>query len=103
MPQAFDLCRIVGQKASSSHTEVEQHFGSDPVVAHVLRQSKRKIRLDRIQTLLLECVGGDFVGKADAATFLSQVEQNATTLLLQELQAIGQLFSAVATRRPENV
>src|SRR5215212_8245704 len=33
----------------------------------------------------------------------SQVEQNATALLLQEPQAIGQLFSAVATRRPENV
>src|SRR5215211_560484 len=33
----------------------------------------------------------------------SQVEQNATALLLQEPQAIGQLFSAVATRRPEHI
>src|SRR3712207_4034817 len=101
--EAFDLCGVVGQKPGPSHAEVDQHLGSDPVVAHVLRQSQRAVRLDGIEALLLERVGRDLLGKADTATFLPQVEKDAPTLLLQEPQAFVQLFSAVATRRPEHV
>jgi hypothetical protein len=86
-----------------SHAEVEQHLGGDAVVAHVLRQPQRKVSLDGIEALLLERVGRDLLGKADAATFLPQVEKDAAALLLQEPQTIIQLLSAVATRRPEHV
>src|SRR3712207_2776868 len=101
--EALDLRRVVGQQPGPSHAEVEQHVGGGPVVAHVLRQPQRMVRLDRVEALLLERVGRDLLGEADAATFLPQVEKDAVAMLLQEPQAIGQLFSAVATGRPEDV
>jgi hypothetical protein len=61
------------------------------------------VRLDRIEAPLLERVGGDLVGKPDAAALLPEVEKDAAPLLLQEAQAYGKLFTAVAARRPENV
>ena len=72
--EAPNFCRVVGEQAHAPHTKAEQHL-----------------------------VGGDLIGEADAASFLPEIEQYVTAMLLQEPQTIAQLFSAVATRRPENV
>jgi hypothetical protein len=53
--------------------------------------------------LLLERISRDLFGKANAAAFLPEVEQDAAALLLQKPQTVVQLFSAVTTRRPEDI
>ncbi len=80
--QPRDLGRVIGEQAHLPHPEVTQHRGGVAVVPHVLRQAQEMIRLDRIVALVLDRVGTDLIGQADAASLLTEVEQNTPALFL---------------------
>ena len=61
------------------------------------------IGLDRIKALILQGIGAHLVGKADAATFLIEIEQNTRSLGPHLCQGRPQLGPAVAFQAAEHI
>ena len=57
----------------------------DGVITLVIAKTERKVRLDRVIPIVLQAVRANLVNKADAASFLPQVEQEASFLFAQRL------------------
>ena len=61
------------------------------------------VRLDRVETLVLQRVGAHLVGQSDAPPFLVEVEQDACPLLSHLRQRRIELRSAVAFQRAQQI
>ena len=101
--QAGDLLGVVGEDADARQPEVDENLGADAVVAQVGRQPELKVRLDRVEALLLELVGAQLVEQADAAPLLAEVEQHSQPLAFDPRQRGFELLAAVAAQRVEHV
>ena len=66
----FVSTRIVRQP------EIREDLIADCIVARVGREAELGVGLDGVEALLLELVGAQLVEQADAASFLSHVEQH---------------------------
>ena len=80
-----------------------QDLHADAVVALVGLEAEPLVGLDGVEPLVLQLVGADLVGQADAAPFLVQVQQHAAALLGDPLHRRVELRAAVAARRVEDV
>src|SRR6185369_4147113 len=98
-----DLTRIVRQEADFLHAEIAKDLGADTVVPEILFKAQLEIRFDGVATLVLQRVGLDLVGKADAAALLVHVDEHAFALLIDHAQRVADLIAAVAARRAEDV
>ncbi len=83
--------------------ELLQHVVGDAEVALVLREADDLVGVDRVQALILQAIGAQLVGKADAAPFLRQVQQHAAALRVDRCHAAPQLLAAVAAQAAEQV
>ena len=100
---ADDLSRIVRDEPDPSQSEARENLCSDTVVSQIRFEAQLQIRLDRIAALILKAIGFDFVEEADAAPFLIEVQQHATSLVLDHLHGVMQLVAAVAAQRAQHI
>src|SRR5207248_5319659 len=68
--EADQLARVVGQQPHRADVQVLQDLDADAVVALIRLEAEALVRFDGIEPLLLQLVGADLVGQADAAPFL---------------------------------
>ncbi len=59
--EADDLPRVVRHQADITHPEILQNLRPGPILPHVRAESQLHIRLDRVETLVLETVREIFV------------------------------------------
>jgi hypothetical protein len=96
--QPRDLAGVVRDDLHLAHAEVVKDLRADPVVALVDRETKLQIRLDRIGAAILQLVRAQFVGEADAATFLVQIEEDTAPRSRDDVQRTVSLRSAPSGR-----
>ena len=73
------------------------------VVALVVVKAERGVGVDRVEARVLQLVGPQLVGEANAATFLRKIKDDAAAGLLQPRQRQFQLIAAIAPARTEHV
>ena len=83
--------------------EVAQDLGADAVVALVGLEAEPLVGFDRVEPGVLQLVGANLVGQADAAALLIEVEQHPAPFLGDPLHRRVELRPAVAARRVEDV
>ena len=76
---------------------------SSVIVALIVGQTEHSIRVDSIVPLLLERIGRDLVGEADAATLLAQVDDNPPSTAANHIQGEMELFTAVALQGAQDL
>ena len=76
--------------------EVYQHLRASAVVAQVRGEAQFAVGFNGVVTLILQGVGADFVGKPDAAPFLTHVKQRAAPFFFNLAQGRAKLAAAVA-------
>jgi hypothetical protein len=101
--EAGHLVRVVGHEPDALDTEIGEDPGRAAVLAPVDGQPERRVRRDRVQTLVLERVGPELVGQSDAAALLSEVQQDTSALGGDRRQRSTQLLPTVAPQRAQDV
>ncbi len=101
--EAHDFFWVVGQQSDAAHTEVEKDLGAHAVFPEVGGVAELYIGLDSVVASLLQFVGVDFGGNADAPTLLAHVEENAGAFLFDPLQGKVELGAAVAAAGAEDI
>ena len=96
--QTDQLLRIVRQNPYALHPQILQYLGTDAVFTQIRRETKTQIRIDRIQSALLQMVRMQLVSQTDAATFLPHVNDHAAAIRDDPLHRRVQLLAAVATQ-----
>src|SRR5665213_145931 len=85
-PEALEtsvLCGIVGHEPHGGHAQVDQDLGTDAVLARVGRKAQLEVGIDGVEALLLEVVGAQLVGEADAPSLMApQVHEHAAPVLV---------------------
>src|SRR5712692_4009026 len=72
--QILQLVRIVRQKLDRSYMKRHQHMGRNVVVSLVRPEAQLLVRLNSVETCILQLVGSDLVDETDSPTFLPQIE-----------------------------
>src|SRR5712692_11911709 len=72
--QILQLVRIVRQKFDRSYMKRHQHVGCNVVVSLVRPEAQLLVRLNSVETCILQLVGFDLVDETDSPTFLPQIE-----------------------------
>src|SRR5690349_6964315 len=67
VPQPVELARVVRHESHAPHAERVEHVGRDGVVALVVAEPEREVRLDGVEPVVLERVRPDLVRQPDAA------------------------------------
>ena len=84
--------------------EVDEDLGADAVLPAVDGQAELEVGVDGVAALVLQGVGPQLVGDADAPALVApQVDHHAHACLGHPLDGGGQLEAAVAAQRPEHV
>src|SRR5690349_24463860 len=79
---ASSLAGIVRQQAQLAQTEIDQDLGAKPVIAGVRREPQMDVRLDRVESLILEVVGLQLRDEPDPAPFVvANVDHHAAAIL----------------------
>src|SRR6266498_4039509 len=68
-----NLLWVVGHQLDGLNLKRHQHMCRNGVIAFIIAKTKRKVRLHRIETLILQAVGANFVNETDASPFLTQI------------------------------
>lgn len=100
--EADDLFGVVGEEADLADSEVVEDLGAHAIVAEVGGEAEFFVGFDGVEALLLEFVGVDLGGEADAAAFLAEVEEDAA-LAGDELHGGVELATAVAAAGAEDI
>ena len=58
---------------------------------------------DRVQALILQCVGADFIREPDAPAFLAHVQYDALALALDHFHGATKLLTAIAAHGTEDI
>ncbi|MPL60789.1 hypothetical protein SDC9_06351 [bioreactor metagenome] len=94
---------VVGQQPHLREAELLQQRRADAEVALVILETKAVVRLDGVETLVLQVIGAHLVRQADAAALLVEVEQDPRPLMPHLRQRGVKLWPAVAFQRAEDV
>ena len=76
-------------------------MGRYVVVSLVRSEAQFFVRLNSVETSILQLVGFDLVYESDSTAFLSQVENDAPIHLADSHKGLHKLFSAIATQRAD--
>ena len=83
--------------------EISKDLCTSHVLAKVGSEAKFEIRFYGVIAFVLQGIGADLIDEADAAAFLTQVDEDAPTFFGDLAHGCGELLSAVAAERPEAV
>src|SRR5580658_3602665 len=95
--EAVNLMRIVGEQAHLADTEVADNLRADAVIAQVLLESQFQVRLDGIETGVLQRIRPDFVAEPDSASLLMKVDDHARIRREDSIDGLRELLAAVAS------
>src|SRR5207244_13406878 len=101
--QSADRLRVVRQDPDRAEAEVGEDLVADPPVSRIRRKAEFQVRLDGVETVLLQLVGLQLVEQADSSPLLGHVEQDATILAGELNQSLLELLAAVTAQRVEDV
>src|ERR1700730_2200218 len=98
-----DLVRIVRKQPHSADPERFQGLRGKGVVSRIGRESEPAICFHRVETVVLQFIGLQFIDQANAAAFLREIEHNAGRFFCDFPERKLELCAAVAPLRRENV
>ena len=98
-----DLVRIVRKQPHSADPERFQGLRGKGVVSRIGRESEPAICFHRVETLVLQFIGLQFIDQANAAAFLREIEHNTGRFFRDLPERKLELCAAVAPLRRENV
>jgi len=101
--QPNNLARIVGEQPELLDAEITQNLRSKPIGPEVGRKAQPLVRLDRVQSLILELIGTQLVMQPDPAAFLADVEDHAPALGRDQIHGKLELVAAIAPLRAEDI
>lgn len=101
--ETYTLDGIIGHEAHLPDTELTEDLCTYTIVSFVCLMTKVEVSIDGIETLLLELIGTDLLHEADATSFLIEVDDYATSFLLDELHSFVKLFATFTTLGAEDV
>src|SRR2546422_10825302 len=101
--ESHDLLRVVREQAPPPDAQVAQYLRADAVVPEVFFETELEVRLHGVASLVLEGVGADLVGEADAAPLLVEVDDDAPAGGRDLLERLAELIAAVAAFGAEDV
>ena len=84
-------------------TKISKDLCTGHVLAKVGSEAELEIRFDGVIAFVLQGIGADLIDEADAAAFLTQVDEDAAAFFGDLAHGCGELLSAVAAQRPEAV
>ena len=97
------MAGLLVSRRTRDDAQLPQHGGRRPEVALVAAEAQMMVGVDRIQPVILQRVGAQLVGEADAAAFLGQIEQDAAALVRHPADGATQLITAVAAQRGQEI
>ena len=101
--QGSDFVRVVREQSNPIHRQGFQNTSRQLEAAVVGFEPQFFVGFNRVEALVLQCVGLQLGHKADAAAFLLFVDQDAGAGLGNEAEGHFELLAAIATKRCENV
>ena len=106
-PESFEsavLGRVVRHETDAGQAEVGEDLGADAVFAAVDGQAQFQVGVDGVESGVLEFVGAQFVGDADASAFVSaEVDDDAVAVVVDAAHCFVELGAAVAFDAGEHV
>ena len=87
---------IVGKQPDAGLPEQLEHLRGYAEIAYIDREAEPQIGVDRIEALILQRIGTQFIDKADSPPFLSQIEQHAPALRRDAGERGIKLWAAIA-------
>ena len=99
----FHFFRVIGQQTHFVHAQQLEHICAQGEIALVSSKTELMVRFDGIVTLILQRVGADFIQQADIASFLTVIQQNATSFLCDMRKGSFKLKTAVAAQAEQRV
>src|SRR3954468_9861410 len=99
--QTDELARIVGDGPDGFETEIEKDLRADSVIAEIGLEAEALVRLDGVDSLILELVRLQLVEQPDPAAFLIEVDDDALPFFRDHLHRGVELPSTVAAQRVE--
>ena len=103
LADVVDFLRVVCQEADVGCAEISENLCAGHVLAKVGSEAELEIRFDGVIAFVLQGIGADLIDEADAAAFLTQVDEDAPTFFGDLAHGCGELLAAVAAERSEAV
>ncbi len=98
------LRRVVRHEAHPRHPELHEDLGADTVLATVDGEPELDVRVDGVPPVVLEVVGAQLVGEADAPPLVAaEVDDHSHAFLADPAYRGFELRAAVAAERAEHV
>src|SRR5439155_3576369 len=94
--QILQLIRIIRQELDRFHVKRHQHVCCDVVVSFVRPEAQLLVRLNSVETCILQLVGLDLVDETDSPAFLPQIENYPPLHLADSREGFLKLLSTVA-------
>src|SRR5262249_24073506 len=101
--ELVDLARVVREQPNRSNREARQHVRRHAVVAFVVAEAERDIRIHRVEPLDLQRVRANLVEQTDAAPPLRQIEEDPGAFFRDAMEAELELIATIAAQRSERV
>src|SRR4051794_1045798 len=81
--EPLQLCRIIRKQPHARAAERLQHSDANPIVSLTIIEPKNSIRIDGVETTLLQLIITHLVNKPQATPLLLEVENYSTAVMLQ--------------------
>src|SRR5262249_32221924 len=101
--QTLELGGIVGQENNARAVEHLQHARGDAVVALVVVEAKRRIGINRVETVVLQLIGPHLVGEAYTAASVCKIKHDPAAEIFEPSDGKLKLVAAVAAPRTKDV
>ena len=99
--QRFHFVGIIGQQPDAPYAQMGKNLLCQTEIAGIDRQTQSQIGLHRIQALILQAIGTDFIDQTNAAPLLPQVGNRPAAFTLHRLHRSLKLRAAVALARKQ--
>jgi len=101
--ELLDLRGVVRHELDRRHPEDPKHAGGTLVTPQIRREAEDSVRIDRVETVVLEVIRRDLVHDTDAAALLGEVQEDALRGSPDSLHRGIELLAAVAPLRTEDI
>ena len=98
-----NLLRIIGQQPYFGNSQLLEDFRRRLIDSFIRVEAQLFVGIHRVQPIVLQFVGPQFVDQADAPAFLGKVEQDAGTDTGDFGDGAAQLVTAVSTQRAQQI
>lgn len=101
--ESGNFFRVIGIEVDGADAQCADHSGGDVIISEVIVEAEVDVCVHGIEAMFLEVIGSDFIGDADAASFLAHVEDECVGELSEMFLSGFELLSAIAAQGVEDV